>query len=135
MKNVLVASVCVLVTVFILVFLAAGIDSIGSDFGDIRITALIAGVAALIALIVLVIWAIPLHFILNRIGKTKLTWYLLPSLLPGFIFVYWFKPFGRDRDLHLLSQSMFCSFVGAAAGIAFWYFTVYKPQRTSRVRE
>lgn len=135
MKNILVASASVLGTVFILVFLAAGIDSIGSDFSDIRITALIAGVATLIALVALAIWAIPLHLLLSRIGKTKLIWYLLPSLLPGFIFVYWFKPFGRDLDLHLLSQAAFCSFIGAAAGMVFWYFAVVKPQRTSSVRE
>jgi hypothetical protein len=133
MKNILIASLAFLLTVFALVFLVALIDSIGSDFGDIRISAVIAGVATLVALIVLVVWAIPIHFLLGKFGKVKYCWYVLPALLPGFVFVYWLKPFGRDPDLHLLLQALFCSFVGVVSSLVFWYLAVFKPQRIKSV--
>ncbi|MBU6955056.1 hypothetical protein [Hahella sp. HN01] len=129
MKNTLIASLAMLLTVFLLVFLTAVIDSINNEFSDFRISAVIAGVATLVALVVLVIWAIPGHLLLNKLKKDKLIWYIAPALLPGFVFVYWLKPFGQDAEPSLLIQALFCSFVGAVSAVVFWYFAVYRPGR------
>jgi len=89
-------------------------------------------VAALVSLIVLVIWVIPVHLVLTKKGRYSFVWYALPAILPGFIFVFVFKPFGNDPFFGLLSQALFCSFVGLAAGGVFWFFAVYRPQRTEK---
>lgn len=131
MKHLSVASVLVVVIAFVVTFVVTAIDSIGSDY-DIRISLVIAGVAALVAAIVVIFWVIPVHLILKFFNRSNLAWYILAAIVPGFAFVYALKPFGNDSNTTLLAQTLFCSFVGAIGATTFWYIAVFKLRITRR---
>lgn len=113
-------------------FLVAAIDSIGSHYSDLRISLMIAGVAALVTCIVIIVWALPVHFALRKLKHQSLVWYLVAAVIPSSIFIYAFKPFGQDSNIGLLQQGLFCSFVGCLASASFWYIAVYR-QRITRL--
>ena len=126
MKNLFIASALNVLIVFIVTFLVITIDSIGNDMGHIVISLTISALAAAVAFVVLLFWAIPLHLILKRLNYSNPIWYILLALIPSFMFIYAFKPFGIDSNIDLLQQALFCSFVGSLSAIIFWYFAVYK---------
>ena len=132
MKHLSVASLLVIVTAFVVTFVVTAIDSIGSDYSDIRISLLIAGVAALVAAITVIFWAIPVHLILKFFNRSNLAWYILTAIVPSFFFVYALKPFGHDSNTTLLSQALFCSLVGVIGATTFWYIAVFKLRITRR---
>ncbi|WP_127560362.1 hypothetical protein [Saccharospirillum alexandrii] len=131
MKHLSMASAVTVLLVFTVVFLVSVIDSVGSDYSDFRISLVIAGVASLVACIVVIVWAIPVHFTLRQLKHQSLVWYLLAALIPGFTFIYAFKPFGQDSDIDLLQQALFCSFSGCIGAASFWYIAVYRQRITS----
>lgn len=126
MKRLLIASLLTILIVFAVTLVVTAIDSIGSDFSDIRITLFMAAFAAFIASIVVLFWAIPIHLLLNRFKHTQVGWYLLSAVIPSFAFIYIIKPFGQDLHIHLFQQALFCSFAGALGALGFWYIAVYR---------
>lgn len=131
MKRLSIASGTVVLTVFVVTFVVAAIDSIGSDY-PIGISLMIASVAVIVALIVMVVWAIPVHLLLQKYSRSNVAWYIFSAVIPSFAFVYIFKPFGHDTNLDMLRQALFCSFAGGLGAIAFWFITVYR-QRITRL--
>ena len=125
MKQLLKACCIVVVIVFLVTLLTAVIDSIGNDFG-IKVSLVIASIAALVSILVLLLWVLPMHYVFKQFEQTQLVWYLLIAILPSFVFIYGFKPFGNDSNIELFGQALFCSFAGGLAASFFWYITVYK---------
>lgn len=132
MKSLSVASLCTILTVFVMTFLVSAVDSIGTDYSDIRISLLIAGVAAIVSMVVLVIWALPLHYVLKKLEQQALYWYLLAAVVPSVIFIYGFKPFGQDSSVDLMKQALFCSICGLFGAAVFWYMAVFRLRITRR---
>lgn len=132
MKSLSVASLCTILTVFVMTFLVSAVDSIGTDYSDIRISLLIAGVAAIVSMVVLVIWALPLHYVLKKLEQQALHWYLLAAVVPSVIFIYGFKPFGQDSSVDLMKQTLFCSICGLFGAAVFWYMAVFRLRITRR---
>jgi hypothetical protein len=132
MKSLSVASLCTILTVFVMTFLVSAVDSIGTDYSDIRISLLIAGVAAIVSMVVLVIWALPLHYVLKKLERQALHWYLLAAVVPSVIFIYGFKPFGQDSSVDLMKQALFCSVCGLIGAAVFWYMAVFRLRITRR---
>ncbi|MBG9990968.1 hypothetical protein [Pseudoalteromonas sp. NZS37] len=131
MKSLYIASLSTVLTVFVVTFVVTAIDSIGSDYTDIRISLLIASVAAIVALIVVMVWALPVHFALKKLNHQGFFWYLLASVVPCVVFIYAFKPFGQDSNIDLIKQTLFCSFCGCIGAGIFWYMAVYRQRITS----
>lgn len=126
MKRELIASVVVVGVVFLITFIATLFGSIGGDYPGFILSAVIAGVASLVATIVMVIWALPVHMVLRRYGVSNITWYIFLAIIPGFVFIYVFKPFGNDTHIDLLGQVLFCSLCGVLAAVVFWFITVFR---------
>ena len=51
------------------------------------------------------------------------------AIIPAFIFVYVFKPFGNDMNADLLSQAFLCAVFGCLSALPFWYVAVYREAR------
>lgn len=68
MKRLFISSVLVALIVFAVTFTACLLNSIGHDFPSVVICLVIASFAAIVALIVVIVWAIPIHFLLQRYG-------------------------------------------------------------------
>ena len=130
MKQLSMASGTVVLTVFVVTFVVAAIDSIGGDYPS-GISLMIASVAAIVALIVVVVWAIPIHLLLQKYNRSNLAWYIFSAVIPSFAFIYIFKPFGHDTNIYLLGQALFCSFSGGLGAVAFWYIVVYRQRITN----
>lgn len=130
MKNIILASISVVIAVFIVTLLLSLIDSIGRDYSSIIISFVVSGIASVVAAIVTLIWAIPMHFILAKYHRIHLGWYLLLAVVPSFVFVYGFKPFGNDSAATLVMQTVVCSLVGSIGALVFWYVVVYKQRIT-----
>ena len=105
------------------------VDSIGTSYSGLGIPFFIASIAAVVAIIVVIVWAIPMHFLLRHFEKSNITWYLLCAIIPAFIFVYGFKPFGNDMNADLLSQAFLCAVFGCLSALPFWYVAVYREAR------
>lgn len=133
MKHLLIASLITVLIVFTVTFVVTAINAIGTDFSDIRFSLVISGVAALVASIVVLFWAIPIHLLLSRINQKFLGWYISSAVIPSFAFIYILKPFGRDTDIQLFQQALFCSFAGSLGALGFWYFAVYRQRITSHL--
>jgi hypothetical protein len=67
-----------------------------------------------------------MYFLLNRYKKFNAAWYLLCAIIPAFVFVYGFKPFGNDTSLELLVQALLCALFGCLSALLFWYIAVYR---------
>lgn len=132
MKHLSIASAVSVLIVFTVTFLVSAIDSIGSDYSDLRISLVIAGVAALVACIVIIVWALPVHLALRKLKHQSLVLYLVAAVIPSFIFIFAFKPFGQDSGIDLLQQALFCSFLGCLGAASFWYIAVYRLRITRR---
>jgi ABC-type spermidine/putrescine transport system permease subunit II len=132
MKSLSVASLCTIFTVFVMTFLVSAVGSVGTDYSDIRISLLIAWVAAIVSMVVLVIWALPLHYVLKKLERQALHWYLLAAVVPSVIFIYGFKPFGQDSSVDLMKQALFCIGCGFIGAAVFWYMAVFRLRITKR---
>ncbi|MFK7992935.1 MAG: hypothetical protein AB8B87_02275 [Granulosicoccus sp.] len=132
MKHLLKASVTAILIVFTVTFVVIAIDSIGNPYTDILIILFMAGVAALVSSIVIFFWAIPIHLLLSRIKKTHPGWYIAAVVIPCFAFIFVLKPFGRDLNLHLLQQALFCTSVGCLGAVGFWYFAVHQQRESTQ---
>jgi len=84
---------------------------------------LISSVATIIAAIALVTFGLPLHLILIRLNKAKMSYYSLGGALPGFIIVFLFKPLDNDAFSTLLLQGAAFSISGAFTAVVFWFFS------------
>ncbi len=126
MKSLSIASLCAAIAVFIVTFLFSAIESVGSAYLVTWISLLIASVAALVALVAVVVWALPLHFVLKKLNRQNLVWYVFGSIVPSVTFIYAFKPFGEDSNIDLMKQAFFCSVCGVIAAAVFWYQAVYR---------
>lgn len=126
MKSILLASLGAVLSVFVITLVASATGAIASEYDDILISLIIASVAAVVALVAVVVWALPLHFVLLKLHRQNLAWYVLGALLPSVFFVYALKPFGLDSAEDLLQQALFCSLCGAVAAGVFWYIAVYR---------
>ena len=133
MKNLAIASVIVVLIVFTATFTVTFIDALGTDYSNILLPLFISSIAAIVALVVVLIWAIPVHLLLKRINQERVAWYILAAVVPSFFYIYVFKPFGNDLQIHLLLQALFCSFVGSLGAVAFWYIVVYRQRITRRL--
>ncbi len=89
-------------------------------------TAGAAIVAAILLPIVYLLWGLPVHLAMQKIGISSVAMYSVAGALPGAVFVTVFKPFGLDSLSGLVAQSMFCSFIGTTGAIVLWYYQVYK---------
>jgi len=123
MKNILLASASVVLVVFIFTFLATVTSSTGYQIG---VSFVISGVSAVVALIVVIFWAIPIHLIFKKLNIFKPAWYVVSAIIPSFVFIYAFKPFGNDTSSDLLIQALFCSLAGGLGALSFWYLAVYR---------
>jgi hypothetical protein len=132
MKSLSVASLCTILAVFVMTFLASAVDSIGTAYSGITISLLMASVAAIVAMVVVMAWALPLHYVLIKLERQELHWYLLASVVPSVIFVYGFKPFGQDSSVDLMKQAMYCIACGLIGAAVFWYLAVYRTRITRR---
>ena len=130
MKHLLIASLVSVLTIFSATFVVTFIDSIGTAYSHPSITLLIAGVSAMVASIVVLVWAIPIHFVLKRLSKLNVTWYLMSSIVPAFVFIYAFKPFGNDSSTDLFGQAIICTIYGCLGALSFWYIAVYRQRIT-----
>lgn len=126
MKRLFIASVVVVLIVFAVTFLMSVINSWGRDFPGILISLVIAFFAAMVALIIVVVWAIPIHLLLQKLGYSNIAWYIVAAIIPSFAFIYGLKPFGNDKQIELLGQAFFCSLAGGLSSVAFWYILVYR---------
>jgi hypothetical protein len=126
MKRLFISIIAVVLIVFAVTFLVFAINSWGHDFPGILISLVIAFFAALVALIVAVVWAIPIHLLLQKLGYSNITWYIVAAIIPSFAFIYGLKPFGNDKPIDLLMQASICSLAGGLSAIAFWYILVYR---------
>lgn len=126
MNYLAIASGAAVLMVFVSTFLVTYIDSIGSNHSSFGLSFFIASIAACVAIIVIAVWAIPMYFLLNRFKKFNAVWYLLCAIIPAFVFVYGFKPFGNDTSLELLVQALLCALFGCLSALLFWYIAVYR---------
>ena len=126
MKNLIIASLVSVLTVFVITFLVTLVDSLGTAYSNPLISISIAGIAALVSTIVVVVWAIPLHLLLSRFKKLNVSWYLLGAVVPAFFFIYAFKPFGNDTNSTLFIQALICTLYGSLGALSFWYIAVYR---------
>lgn len=126
LKSLILASLAAVLAVFVITLVASAIGAIASEYDDILISLLIAGVAAVVALFAVVVFAIPLHFVLLRLNRQRVVWYVLASIVLSFLFVYALKPFGLDSAADLLQQALFCSLCGGVAAVVFWYIAVHR---------
>ena len=132
MKSLSVASLCTILTVFITTFLVSAVDSIGTVYSGITLSLLTASVAAIVTMVVLVVWTLPLHYVLKKLERQALHWYLLAAVVPSVIFIYGFKPFGQDSSVDLMKQALFCSVFGLIGAAVFWYMAVFRFRITRR---
>ncbi|TLU67182.1 hypothetical protein FE810_02540 [Thalassotalea litorea] len=132
MKHLSIAVILTILFVFILTFAVTFIDSRGTDFSFISYSFFVAGLSTTVCAIVIVVWAFPVHFLLNKYKKFNLGWYCLAAIIPAFVFIYAFKPFGNDSSFYLLFQALYCSFIGALAACVFWCFSVYRVRMIAR---
>ena len=112
MKSLSIASLCTVLTVFVVTFVVSAVDSIGTVYSGITISLLTASVAATVTMVVVIAWALPLYYVLKKIKRQALHWYLLASVIPSVIFIYGFKPFGHDSSVDLAKQALFCTVSG-----------------------
>ena len=134
MKHAAIASFCSVLTVFVAVFLVSAASSIGTDNSALGISLFIAGVAALVACVVVLVWALPVHFVLRKFKSQSFFLYLVAAIVPSFVFVYVFKPFGHHPSADLLVQALNCSLVGVLGAASFWYFGVYRPTHNNSLK-
>jgi hypothetical protein len=132
MKSLSVASLCTILTVFITTFLVSAVDSIGTVYSGITLSLLTASVAAIVTMVVLVVWTLPLHYVLKKLERQALHWYLLAAVVPSVISIYGFKPFGQDSSVDLMKQALFCSVFGLIGAAVFWYMAVFRFRITRR---
>ncbi|RVT44672.1 hypothetical protein EMM73_16195 [Rheinheimera sediminis] len=126
MKSLSIASLCTVLTVFVVTFVVTAVDSIGTAYSGINISLLMASVAAIVAIVVVIAWALPLHYVLKKLERQEFHWYLLAAVVPSVIFIYGFKPFGQDSSVDLMKQTLFCSICGLIGATVFWYVAVYR---------
>ena len=101
------------------------LSGIGNDL-QLASTLGVAMVSPIVLTLFFIIWALPIHLILNSKNQKNMAWYALAGFLPGPIFISAFKPFGNDSLQYLISQSLYCGFIGIIGAIYFWYFMVQK---------
>jgi hypothetical protein len=132
MKSLSIASLCTVLTVFVVTFVVSAVESIGTVYSGITISLLTASVAATVTMVVVIAWALPLHYVLKKLKRQALHWYLLASVILSVIFIYGFKPFGHDSSVDLAKQALFCSIFGLIGAAVFWYMAVYRSRITRR---
>lgn len=132
MKSIFIASLTAVLCVFVISFMVSALETIGTTYTDLGISFLFACVAGLVALIVMLLWAWPVHFVLRRLQRQSLHWYMLMALVPSLLFIYGLKPFGKDAAVDLLKQALFCSFCAVIAAAVFWYLAVYRPALSTK---
>ena len=104
MKPLFIASITTILVVFMVTFIASSLDTASKM--HIVISLAIAGVATLVALFIVVFWAIPVHLLLKRSNQSHLLWYIVAAIVPSFIFIYGFNPFGYDSNIDLFLTSI-----------------------------
>jgi len=109
MNRLFISGAAVVLIVFAFTFIMSLIDSIGRDFPTAVISLVIAFFASTVALIVVVVWAIPVHLLLQKYGCSNVLWYIFAAIVPSFTFIYWLKPFGNDKQIDLLGQHCFAA--------------------------
>lgn len=130
MQRIIFANMVVVTSSFLVTLLLCLPEHIAKDIYPFSIIFFIASFAALVALVVTVIWAIPMHLILSKYKLKSYGWYLLLAIIPSFIFIYCFKPFGNDKATDLAMQAVICSFIGSVGAFLFWYILVCKHRIT-----
>ena len=126
MKQELIASVIVVGIVFLITFVTTLAGAVGGDYPEFILSAVIGGVAALVAAIVMLVWTLPVHMVFKRYGVSNIVWYVFLAIIPSFVFIFGFKPFGNDTYSDLIGQAFFCSLCGSLGAVAFWFFTVFR---------
>lgn len=129
MKNLFKSSALVVLIVFTITLVIGLIDSIkptGVSSAAVAMSWVIAFAAALVAIFVVIVWAIPVHLVLSKMGHSNIAWYILAAVIPSFVFIFVVKPFGLDPFSALLTQALICSFIGSVGAAAFWYLSVYR---------
>lgn len=110
---------------FVFVVLSFLIFGIGNELQVVTVLGA-AVVAAVLLPIVFVLWGLPMHFFMQKIGIKNVIAYSIVGALPGAVFITIFEPFGAGPLALAVVQSMFCSFVGAVGSVSFWYLVVYR---------
>ncbi|WP_348675644.1 hypothetical protein [uncultured Abyssibacter sp.] len=72
----------------------------------------------------LAVGGLPLLLILERLRYRKLWPYLAGSVVLSAVFVFLFKPFGRDAIPSLVQQAAVCSSIGAVGAFVLWFSVV-----------
>jgi len=109
-------------SVFILTFFVGIFTKIAHSPAGLNGAFLIASVSSIIAILGLFFWGLPIHLVLKRYGKTNIIWYILAGILPCFVAVFVFYPFGKDEFQTLIMQATMLSIVGALVSSVFWFF-------------
>jgi len=126
MKSTFVAILATIFAAFFITFIVTYIDTLNSEYFDYRMALLISSVAAFVSFIITTCWSLPLHLYFKKHNKVSFSWYALIAVIPSFGFIYLLKPFGKDSAIDLLTQALFCTFVGVVAAAVFWYYAVYQ---------
>lgn len=71
-----------------------------------------------IVLLAAVIWGIPSHLLLKRCHKQTIGWYILVGSIPSLLIPFDYIMGGHYPNL--ISATLFFTYVGVSASIAFW---------------
>ena len=82
-------------------------------------------VAPLVIVGALIVWGIPCHLLLKKLGIDSPFFYALAGFFPVPLFLAIFTPFGNEPLAEFLAQCATFGFLGVLAATMLWYFVVY----------
>ncbi len=75
-------------------------------------------IGAGIVLLAVVVWGVPIHFLLKRFHKQSIGWYILVGSIPSILIPFDYLMGGYYSSL--ITDTLFFTYVGVSASIAFW---------------
>lgn len=128
MKNLILAVVCSVLSVFLGLYIPDLIESsFHSEKKGVDVSSIVIAFAVIITFLFIIFYALPIHFLLKKLKKYRLGYYLLAAIIPSVAFagLCWLD----DKSLSmpvLMGLSLYCAILSATV---FWYFAVYRKHK------
>ena len=91
--------------------------AISGDAIEFPAALIFASVGAFAVFLVVVFWGIPMHYLLRRLNKTSIRWYVLVGIIPSLIIPVDYYMGGNYSDLVL--QTLYFTYVAIVAAVVF----------------
>ena len=96
-----------------------------------QISFIAAGMVAVVVAMIIIFYALPVHFLLVRLGLKRYVWYFLVAMIPTSLLIYILGPLFGDTDGSINFLVIFCYLIAIVSSTSFWFVAVYKTESSN----